>query len=68
MGISSEPKDVTVTNRLHLIAKEYRKTATIRAVVLDFPFYVKSKEGRVDGKAGDALAIADDDTPESPHR
>lgn len=60
--------DVTRTNRLHLIALRYRKTATIRAVQINFPFTLESKEGRLTGAAGDWLAIADDDTDEKPHR
>lgn len=61
-------QDVTQTNRAHLFAKRYKKTATIRAIKFDFPFQVQSKEGLLNGNAGDWLAIADDDSPEQPHR
>lgn len=64
----SETKNVTRTNRLHLMAGEYRKTATIKAVSLDFLFCVDSKEGQLLGNAGDYLVIAHDDSPEKPHR
>jgi len=64
----SEIQDVTRTNRLHLAAQWYQKTATIRAVRLNFPFSVESKEGRLTGAPGDWLAIADDDSDERPHR
>ena len=66
--MSDEIQDVTRTNRAHLFAKRYKKTATIRAMRLDFPFQVQSKEGVLTGKAGDWLAIADNDSPETPHR
>lgn len=67
--MTANPQDVTRTNRLHLMAQRYRKTATIRAVRLDFAFSVQSKEGAdFSGKPGDYLAIADDDSDEQPHR
>lgn len=49
-------------------ANEYRKTATIHAVKIDEPFSIQAKEGMLEGKAGDYLAIADDDSTEKPHR
>jgi hypothetical protein len=61
-------QDVTRTNRIHLVAPRYRKTATIRALRMDFAFTVQSKEGTLTGKPGDYLAIADDDSDEQPHR
>ena len=67
-GFTNDPRDVTRTARLHLMAARYRKTATIRAVRLDFPFTVQAKEGALVGQPGDWLAIADDDSEERPHR
>jgi hypothetical protein len=63
-----ETEDVTTTQRIKFAAREYKKTATIFAVPLGFPFKVQSKEGDLLGKAGDYLAIAPDDTEEKPHR
>lgn len=57
-----------VTRAPIAVAQRYRKVATIRAVRLDGPFCVDSKEGTLNGKAGDWLAIADDDSDEKPHR
>ena len=68
MSDTATPLDVTDARRLPLVARRFRKTATIRAVRLNFPFTVRSKEGALVGAAGDWLAIADDDTPERPHR
>jgi hypothetical protein len=66
--MSTEAKDVTRTSRLHLFAQEYRKTATIRAVRLNFAFEIHTKEGVMRGNAGDFLAIGPGDSDESPHR
>jgi hypothetical protein len=37
--------------------REYRKTATTRAVRIDEPFVVDTLEGRMTGRAGDFLAV-----------
>jgi hypothetical protein len=49
-------------------ARQYRKTALIRAVRVDHSFTVQSKEGALTGQPGDYLAFGADDTPERPHR
>jgi hypothetical protein len=65
----SQPIDLTKTDRSQFTAKEYRKTATIHAVRIDSPFGVRSKEGAdFNGKAGDYLAFADDDSTDTPHK
>lgn len=67
MGQAERPIDMTKTD-LGVTLKEYRKTQTIRAIQMGQPFSVVTKEGTMTGQNGDWLAIAHDDSPETPHR
>lgn len=68
MSNTTSTDTTTDLSNLVIDPPRYRKTATIRADRIDFPFTVQSKEGTLQGNAGDWLALADDDTPTAPHR